>query len=383
MNLLILDQFSDPGGAQQVMIELLPAIRERGWRALVGMPGQGAMFGRVRALGFQAEPVECGPYRSGRKSATDMLRFMVGTPLLAWQIRRLAAKVQADLVYVNGPRLLPGVAMACLRQPVVFHSHSFLFQGNARRLAGESLQRAGAWVVGSCNFVAEPWREYVGDRVSVVFNGVPGPASEVWTPKEEGGPMIGCMGRIAREKGQLDFLRSAGAIWRAIPSARFALFGAALFGEPGAARYEADVRAAAAGLPVEFTGWVRNVYQALARLDLLLVPSGAHEATTRVILEAFAAGVPVIAFRSGGIPEVVEDGKTGVLVGSSQEMGQAAVELLGHLERLAALAAAGRESWKERFSAARFHQELLDLLAERVRHHHRAPDSVARAREIT
>jgi hypothetical protein len=131
MNLLILDQFSDPGGAQQVMIELLPAIRERGWRALVGMPGQGAMFGCVRALGFQAEPVECGPYRSGRKSATDMLRFMVGTPLLAWQIRRLAAKVQADLVYVNGPRLLPGVAMACLRQPVVFHSHSFLFQGNA------------------------------------------------------------------------------------------------------------------------------------------------------------------------------------------------------------------------------------------------------------
>src|SRR5262249_61079487 len=125
MNLLILDQFSDPGGAQQVLLELLPGIRERGWRTTVGLPGQGELFARVQGLGFPTAQVECGPYRAGRKSAVDLLRFLVGTPRLAWQIRSLAARAQADLVYVNGPRLLPATAMARLRQPVVFHSHSF------------------------------------------------------------------------------------------------------------------------------------------------------------------------------------------------------------------------------------------------------------------
>ena len=69
--------------------------------------------------------------------------------------------------------------------------------------------------------------------------------------------------------------------------------------------YERDVRAAATGLPVEFAGWAANVYDALENIDVLLVPSAPHEATTRVILEAFAAGVPVVAFPSGGIPEIL------------------------------------------------------------------------------
>ncbi len=69
MNLLLLDQFSDPGGAQKNLLDLLPAIRAAGWQTLVGIPGEGALFEQVRALGFEAEAIECGPYGSGRKSA--------------------------------------------------------------------------------------------------------------------------------------------------------------------------------------------------------------------------------------------------------------------------------------------------------------------------
>ena len=163
-------------------------------------------------------------------------------------------------------------------------------------------------------------------------------------------------------------MRAAGIIHRSLPACRFSVHGAALFGEPGAARYEADVRAAAAGLPIEFAGWARDIYQVLDRVHLLLVPSAPYEATTRVIMEAFAAGVPVIAFRSGGIPEIVDDGRTGFLVESAAEMAKLAIDLLGgDRGRLLSAGKTGRESWERRFNLRRFHQELFHLFADVAR----------------
>src|ERR1035441_6534222 len=328
MNLLLLDQFSDPGGAQQNLLELLPAIRDAGWHALVGLPGEGELFERVRALGFQAEAIGCGPYGSGRKSAADVGRFLAGTPRLARQMRRMARRADADLVYLNGPRLLPAAAMAGLGLPVLFHAHSYLGSAAARRLAGWALGRMDAWVVGQCEFVAAPWRPFVRpQRTRVIYNGVAGPAP-AQARSRAGPPRIGCIGRIAPEKGQREFVAAAARIHRALPQCRFAIYGAPLFGESAAARYTAQVHADAEGLPLEFGGWADDIHECMAQLDLRLVPSAGQEATTRVILEAFAAGLPVIAFPSGGIPEVVEDGVTGMLANTSEDMARRSIELL-------------------------------------------------------
>jgi hypothetical protein len=372
MKLLLLDQFSDPGGAQQVLLELLPAFRDLGWTALTGMPGAGEMFERVRALGFEAERIECGPFSSGEKSRADLARFAKGTPRLLWQLRQMAARVRPNLVYVNGPRLLPAVALARLGAPVLFHSHSYLAPGFSRKMAGVSLRLVHAQVLASCRFVAEPWRNYVGDdRISVIYNGVAGPAETAASPARQSpsaAPAIGCIGRIAPEKGQREFLEAAFTIHRALPAARFFIYGAALFSDAAGTRYDADVRAAANGLPVEFRGWVNDAYAALAELDLLLVPSAGHEATTRVILEAFAAGVPVIAFRSGGIPEVIQEGVDGLLAGSVEEMARLAIGLMsGEPARLAALTRAGRESWLRNFTLDRFRRQVVDAVERAAR----------------
>jgi glycosyltransferase involved in cell wall biosynthesis len=367
MRLLVLDQFSDPGGAQQCLLELLPAIRERGWKALIGMPGGGELFERVRELGFEAERVECGPYGSGRKSPTDLARFLTGTSRLARQIGEMAKRVGANLVYVNGPRLLPAAALADLPAPVLFHSHSYLSPGAARMLTGMCLRGMRARVAGSCRFVAEPWREYVTEeRLSVIYNGVAEPPPRM-RPARRARAAIGCIGRIAPEKGQREFLAAASAIHGAVPDCRFVVYGAALFSDKDALQYDAQVRAAAAGLPVEFPGWVKDVYTALAGLDLLLVPSAAHEATTRVILEAFAAGVPVIAFSSGGIPEVVEHNVDGLLADSVEDMARQAIGLLtGDSARLAAMSQAARDTWRRRFTLESYRRQVLELMERTV-----------------
>jgi len=360
MNLLLLDQFSDLGGAQQNLLELLPAIRDAGWHALIGLPGKGELFARVRALGFEPERIACGPYQSGRKSAADLGRFVAETPRLAWQMRRLAKRVDADLVYLNGPRLLPAAAMAGLGLPVLFHSHSYLGPGAVRKLAGFALRRMDAFVVGQCEFVAAPWRPFVRpERASVIYNGVAGPA-RVAARSPAAPPRVGCIGRIAPEKGQREFVAAAARIHQALPECRFAIYGAPLFGDSAAARYAAQVRLDAEGLPVEFAGWADDISACLAQLDLLLVPSAGHEGTTRVILEAFAAGVPVIAFASGGIPEVVEDGINGLVANTSEDMAQRAIELLaGDRRRMMSIAHAARESWVGRFTLERYHQQML------------------------
>jgi glycosyltransferase involved in cell wall biosynthesis len=366
MRLLLLDQFSDPGGAQQGLLELLPAVRQRGWSAVVGLPGEGELFERVRAFGFEVERIHCGPYRSGSKSLRDAARFAVQTPLLAAQIRRLAKQTGVQAAYVNGPRLLPAAALAGLSVPVVFHSHSYLFPGMVRRLAGMALRRCNSWVIGSCFFVAEPWRPYVqASRQLVIYNGVAGPESFPGTGTRP--PTVACIGRIAPEKGQREFVAAAAIIRRALPACRFVVYGAALFAEEGAQRYDSEVRAAGAREGVEFAGWVSDVQVALAQTNVLLVPSAGHEATTRVILEAHAAGVPVVAFRSGGIPEVVEHGRDGWLTDSTEEMARITIDLLGRsAEGSAAISRDARESWQRKFTLRGYHDQLLSALEKAV-----------------
>jgi glycosyltransferase involved in cell wall biosynthesis len=227
-------------------------------------------------------------------------------------------------------------------------------------LGGLSLRRLHANVTAVCQTVAEAWRPFVGEKkVSVIYNGVAGPESVDPRP-HSATPRIGCIGRIAPEKGQREFLAAAARIHCALPGARFLICGAPLFSDRAAHEYERRVRQAAAGMPVEFAGWVTDVYAAMSNLDLLLVPSVWPEPNPRVVLEAFAAGLPVIAFHAGGLPEIVEDGRTGFLCENVEEMARLSIELLqGDQARLECISTAARESWRRRFTLERWQQQIL------------------------
>src|SRR5205823_5756094 len=103
---------------------------------------------------------------------------------------------------------------------------------------------------------------------------------------------IGVIGRIEPEKGQMDFVRAARSVLRKYPDCRFSIVGAPLF---SSAKYLGEVVRASRELPIEFLGWRDDILRVLADLDLLVVPSSPVDSAPRVIFEAFAAGVPVVA----------------------------------------------------------------------------------------
>ncbi|HTB17189.1 MAG TPA: glycosyltransferase family 4 protein [Bryobacteraceae bacterium] len=363
--LLILDQFNQLGGAQRCLLDLLPAFLKAGYRTHVAVPGDGPLADGARTQGAMVHRITCGAYTSGRKSWLDAARFGVDLPRQAWRITSLAAQHRIDLIYVNGPRLLPAAAIAARGRPVIFHAHSIVAEQAAARLTRWAVRSSNATVIAACHFVLNPLSAAVDAQHSrIIYNGV-SPVERV-QPRGEGHPWrVGVIGRIAPEKGQLEFVQAVRLfLSKLVPRQRrceFVVCGDALFSSP---HYSRRVRQEAEGLPIEFTGWRDNIRDVLSTLDLVVVPSAAVEATTRVILEAFSAGVPVVAFRSGGIPEIIEDGVTGVLSAPT------AADLAGKLLELFSDSGAVLEhiserahaSFAARFSLDRYRSEVLDVV---------------------
>lgn len=159
--------------------------------------------------------------------------------------------------------------------------------------------------------------------------------------------VIGNIGRLSPEKGQMDFLTAAAEVAGKVPNTYFALIG------DGPDRSALESRARALGLEsrVLFTGFLQDVRPVYRDIDVLALTSHT-EGFPNVVLEALSMGTPVLATAVGGTGEVIEDGVTGVLVPahSPDAMADGLVRLLGNRQWALDLAAAGQARVRSRFS---------------------------------
>ncbi len=359
MRILFLDQFAALGGAQRCLLELMPAMLEAGWQPHVALPCEGPLTEKLRALNVPVHALPLGAYAQGRKGLRDAARFVWDLHAGAEALRILAGRVSPCVLYVNGPRWMPAVAWAGLRLPVVFHAHSLVNARNGKLLVSAALRRTGATVIAASQCAASAWSR----AARVIYGGVEGPAAGFSRAASTGGPRIGLIGRFAPQKCQREFIAAAAALRAEIPAAVFYLCGDAVFGDPATVRYKAGILAHAPP-NVHHVGWRDDVYAALAELDLLVAPSVAEGGIPLVVLQAFAAGVPVLASAVGDTGKVIEEGRTGFLLHSHRaaEIAARLREVLANRQRLPAVAAAARELWRERFTVERYRREILDAI---------------------
>lgn len=179
--------------------------------------------------------------------------------------------------------------------------------------------------------------------------------------------IVGAAGRLSPEKGFEVFAAAAALVHQRDPSAGFVVFG------EGPCRERIARQVAASGLGSSFVlaGFRADLDQFLPYFDLFVLPSFT-EGLPNVVLESFAAGVPVVATAVGGTPEVVDEGASGYLVppGDPKAMAERILEALSCQDRLRDMGLHGRQSVVDRFTftaQARRYRQLFAELGVRPR----------------
>jgi glycosyltransferase involved in cell wall biosynthesis len=312
---------SGVGGTERVVASLARASFDRGWESMVVNPF--ALDPERSALRAICGPV---PYAGMRCQSN------YGLPLLRRWLRRAIRDFQPHIVHAH--LFHAEVATASLRLPngsksVLTHHHGdHLVRQHQRRrvrLDDWSCRRYDAIVAISDwvrNFLIE--RGHPARKVEMIKNGWEGEPSA--HSGDSSGPTLVCVANFRPEKGHADLLAAFALARREVPGTRLRLVG------EGDMRAEIERLAARMGLSgaVEFAGTAKSVWPELAAAEIFVLAS-LTEAMGIAVLEAMAAGLPVVATGVGGLPELVEDGREGFLVdpGDAEGMSRAIVRLVG------------------------------------------------------
>ena len=167
--------------------------------------------------------------------------------------------------------------------------------------------------------------------------------------------LIGIIGRLQEGKGHLEFLRMAKEISPRFPQSRFVVIGEPTRGEEFRAEQIYNIaKQINLGEKLIFTGFRKDIPALLSAMDIFTFPSRA-EAFGLVLIEAMAAGLPVISCKSDGILDIVQDGVNGLLVQPENvpQLVTAVSTLLKNRELRNRLAVAARETVEKKFTMER------------------------------
>ena len=293
-----------------------------------------------------------------------------------WKLSRVLRKLRPDILHAHDPHAVAMTAMAISMAypppcPPLVASRRVAFRIKRNAFSLWKYHQVSLFLCSS-----EVVRQHlIADGIAVrrtatVHEGIDlghvdaAPAidlrEEFWLP--HGAPIVGTVGALVPHKGHRHFVAAAARVLRRIPDARFFIVGEG--DERGA--LEAQIRHLKLDKHVFLTGWRPDVLSVHKSFDLFVL-SSVTEGLGTTLLDAMACGRAVVATRTGGIDEAVDEGRTGLLVEPHDEPGlaRAIVALLEDEERRRRMGEAGRARVEQRFSVERMIDDTLDAY-ERV-----------------
>ena len=307
------------GGVETGTVELARQLVRLGHKAVVVSAG-GALVTELEASGalhYQL-PVH-------KKSLFSMLRLV---PKLA----RIIKKEEIDIVHARS-RVPAWIAyFACRRTKTVFVTTC---HGYYRKHIFSYVMGWGKRVIALSNAIARHMIEDFGvphERIRLVPRSVDLEKFKFISPdkKRKKDFNVGIIARITPLKGHLFFIKAMAKAARAIPRLKIWIIGDAPATRQ-AYKEQVQVLTKRLGLwhSTEFLGTQRDIPEILSQLDVVVLATVTQEAFGRVIVEAQAAGVPVVATKVGGVVDIIDDKETGLLVppADPQSMAEAVIKL--------------------------------------------------------
>ena len=350
--LFLTDTASRLAGAERSLLSLLESLPADAYRPIVWTFEEGPLATIAREAHAEVVVKRLGIIQRTRNPLKLLLYgafFLHGVVSLAWVIWRRGVSI----VHINKNTLaLPGIPAARLAgAKALWH-----VRNPVRRFG-----RLGAWLVRRCHaialvseWVAAPFREAFPDAsatMHIVPEGIDparfderpaGRALREALGLGEDQLLIGTVGRITRWKGQDVFLRAAARLAASFPQARFAIVGDCV-SSPAERQADEAFKAELLSLAKElgldqkvfFLGHREDIPAVMNALDVFVLPSR-QEPFGLVVLEAMAAGCPIVATNAGGVPEIVRHEGEALLVPADDPDAMAAA-----IERLLADKALG------------------------------------------
>jgi glycosyltransferase involved in cell wall biosynthesis len=340
----------------------------------------------LRALGHRAMLVAhaAGELRQRAREGLELIPLAPRTEMdlgAAWRLSRLIKQVRPDVLHAHDPH---GVAMAALalsmstqlaKPPLIAARRvDFHLRGNA--LSRWKYRQVDLFICAS----DAVRRMLVADgvpaaRAVTVHEGIDlghvdaaPPAdlhADLWLPHNS--PIVGNVAALVPHKGQRHLIEAAALVVKKVPDARFVIAGE---GELRPA-LERQIKERHLEKHVFLAGFRPDILSVHKAFDIFAM-SSITEGLGTSLLDAMACARPVVATTAGGMPEVVADAQTGLLVPPRDHgaMAEALIRLLTDAPLRSRMGAAGLARVRERFSAERMVQDTLDVYRRVAMHAH-------------
>lgn len=374
-NILFLQSSSDGYGSAKILLEVLAVFQQQGFSPQVVLTNSGHLEDALRQLAIPYHIQNLGILR--RKYLG--LSGLINRALKIWNayffLSRLHRKYEFEAVYSNTLAVIVGAVWAMQhRVPHFWHVHEIVKgPGPLVRGLATLLGRSTPFPIAVSQTVASHWQPMLKRaQVHVIHNGLPYSdfINAVPTLKKElclpeNSLLVGMVGRINPGKGQLFFLELAEELFHRFPEAHFVLVGDPFSSyESLLADLQEKIKNKGFSKRVHYLGFREDIPEIMASLDIFVLPSILPDSFPTVILEAMAAGKPVVATDSGGASEMVEEGINGYIIPiGNVEAGAAALEkLLSTVSLRQQMGRAGQARVQEVFSLTAFQQKLITHL---------------------
>lgn len=378
--ILYIHPWSDLYGSSRYLYELVSRLQKGFYSPIVVLPNKGPLLDNLEKSGIKTKLINIS-ILNRKHTISEVISFFIHFIPGILSVARSIKKHNIVMVHSNTCHVFAGaIGAKIMGIPHIWHIHErdisphslrkmlvriVLFlsekvitvsEENRKRFFGSRHSSAKIAVISGGVDLSKLNESVSGQRIKDEFN------------IGDDTKLVGMVGRITPWKGQIYFLEATSKVIKSHPNTKFLVVGDTdlQFRE----HYKRDLLVSARKLGISqrtiFTGFREDIPELLAALDILVLPSIEPEPFGLVLAEAMAMSKPVIATLIGGPLEIIEDGKTGILVPprDSSKLAEAICELLGNESKRAEMGRNGRKRVESRYTWSNTIQRIEAIYRE-------------------